>query len=111
MFAWANDLTRHDDAKRAIVIASMNMFSIAIYMWWSIVFYNATQAPDWHSGNIAMICMGVFLMIVTLATYWLQRRQEGEEERETVVGDEELGKEEKEKVDEVAVETGRKGEV
>jgi MFS transporter, ACS family, pantothenate transporter len=109
MFAWANDLTRHDDAKRSIVIASMNMFSIAIYMWWSIVFYNATQAPDWYRGNIAMICMGIFLMIVTLGTWWLQRRQEreeGEGDRETVVGDEE-----KEKVDEVAVETGKKGEV
>ena len=68
MFAWANDLTRRDDAKRSVIIASMNMFSIAIYMWWSIVFYNATQAPDWFEGNIAMICMGAFLMVTTLAT-------------------------------------------
>lgn len=41
MFAWANDLTRGDDAKRSVVITSMNMFSIAVYMWWSIVFYNS----------------------------------------------------------------------
>jgi hypothetical protein len=27
MFSWANDLTRHDDAKRAVIIASMNMVS------------------------------------------------------------------------------------
>lgn len=30
MFAWANDLTRKDDAKRAIIISSMNMFSVAV---------------------------------------------------------------------------------
>ena len=79
MFAWANDLTRRDDAKRSVIIASMNMFSIAIYMWWSIVFYNATQAPDWFEGNIAMICMGGFLLVTTLATLMLQRRQERQE--------------------------------
>lgn len=32
MFVWANDLMRGDDAKRSVVIASMNMFSIAVYI-------------------------------------------------------------------------------
>ncbi|KAK3046673.1 hypothetical protein LTR09_011887 [Extremus antarcticus] len=76
MFAWANDMTRHDDAKRSVVIASMNMFSVAVYLWWSLIFYNATQAPDWYKGNCAMIAMGCFLLVTTLATYFLQRRQE-----------------------------------
>ncbi|KJX95179.1 MFS pantothenate transporter like protein [Zymoseptoria brevis] len=56
-FAWANDLTRKDDAKRSVVLASMNMFSVAVYLWWSIVFYNTTQGPDWTEGNWAMIGM------------------------------------------------------
>jgi hypothetical protein len=30
MFAWCNDLTRHDDAKRAVIISSMNMVSTSI---------------------------------------------------------------------------------
>ncbi|KAK5089025.1 hypothetical protein LTR05_003249 [Lithohypha guttulata] len=76
MFAWANDLIRSDDAKRSVIIACMNMFSIAVYMFWSILFYNVTQAPGWFKGNWAMIAMGLFLLIVTLATYMLQRRQE-----------------------------------
>ncbi|ETN42740.1 uncharacterized protein HMPREF1541_01898 [Cyphellophora europaea CBS 101466] len=82
MFAWANDLTRHDDAKRSVVLASMNMFSVAVYMWWSIIFYNATQAPDWYEGSIAMICMGVFLGIVTAGCLWGQKRQERQEARD-----------------------------
>ena len=76
MFAWANDLIRRDDAKRSVVIASMNMFSVAVYLWWSLIFYNATQAPDWYEGNCAMIAMGCFLFLVTIATYLLQKRQE-----------------------------------
>jgi len=79
MFAWANDLIRGDDAKRSIIIACMNMFSIAVYMFWSILFYNTTQAPDWYEGNWAMIAMGLFLFIVTVVTYLLQRRQERQE--------------------------------
>lgn len=75
-FAWANDLTRKDDAKRSIVIACMNMFSVAVYLFWSLLFYNATQAPDWYKGNCAMIAMGCFTLVMTLACYFGQRRQE-----------------------------------
>ena len=79
-FAWANDLIRRDDAKRSVVIASMNMFSVAVYLFWSLLFYNATQAPDWYEGNRAMIAMGCFLFVTTIAVYLLQRRQERQEE-------------------------------
>lgn len=79
MFAWANDLMRGDDAKRSVVIASMNMFSIAVYMFWSILFYNVTQGPTWYEGDWAMIAMGLFLFIVTITTHVLQRRQEKQE--------------------------------
>lgn len=79
MFAWANDLTRQDDAKRSVVIACMNMFSVAVYLFWSLLFYNTTQAPDWFKGNWAMIAMGLFLFIVTVCTFLLQRRQEKQE--------------------------------
>ncbi|KAK4501010.1 hypothetical protein PRZ48_006816 [Zasmidium cellare] len=81
-FAWANDLTRKDDAKRSIVIASMNMFSVAVYLFWSLLFYNTTQAPNWYEGNWAMIAMGCFLFIVTIVCYLLQRRQEKQEAME-----------------------------
>ncbi|KAM0704936.1 hypothetical protein Q7P35_007723 [Cladosporium inversicolor] len=74
MFAWANDVLRNDDAQRAVVLASMNMFAQAFYMFWSILFYNAQQAPDWFEGSIAMIAMGVCLFATTMACWYLQRR-------------------------------------
>lgn len=83
-FAWANDLTRKDDAKRAVVLSSMNMFSVAVYLFWSLLFYNATQAPDWYEGSCAMIAMGCFLFVVTIVCYILQRRQERQEEAEDI---------------------------
>lgn len=82
-FAWANDLTRKDDAKRSVVLASMNMFSVAVYLFWSLLFYNTTQAPDWYEGNCAMIAMGCFTLVMTLVCYWLQRRQETHETIDT----------------------------
>lgn len=78
-FAWANDLTRQDDAKRSVVIASMNMFSVAVYLFWSLLFYNTTQAPDWFEGNVAMIAMAGFLLLMTIVCYALQKRQERQE--------------------------------
>lgn len=41
MFAWASDLCREDDAKRSIIIASMQTFSVVVYILWSSLFYNA----------------------------------------------------------------------
>lgn len=75
MFAWANTLTRDDDAKRGVILAGMNMFAIAVYMFWSLVFYNATQGPDWREGSIAMMCMGVALLVTTLSVWQLQKRE------------------------------------
>jgi ACS family pantothenate transporter-like MFS transporter len=102
MFAWANDVLRNDDAKRAVVLASMNMFAQAFYMFWSILFYNAEQAPDWFEGNIAMIAMGVFLFGTTMVCWWLQRRdavvhgvgvvpRDGEDDEKVTVEDGEKG--------------------
>lgn len=73
-FAWANSLLREDDAKRGVILGAMNTFSIAVYMFWSLIFYNATQAPDWTEGSIAMICMGVATLAATLGNRYLQGR-------------------------------------
>lgn len=98
-FAWANDLCRHDDAKRSVVVASMNMFSTAVYLWWSLIFYNVTQGPDWFEGSIVMIVMGGCLALCTVAIVILQRRQEKRERSERqmssahiISGEDDIGK-------------------
>ncbi|ETS85871.1 hypothetical protein PFICI_03896 [Pestalotiopsis fici W106-1] len=74
LFAWANEIMRMDDAKRAIVIAMMNAMTIAFYIWWTLVFYNTTQAPDWYMGSIAMICNGVAFALCVLLVAFMARR-------------------------------------
>lgn len=73
-FAWANELTRDDDAKRAVILGAMNTFAIAVYMFWSLIFYNATQAPDWKEGSIAMMGMAVALFITTIGVWYMAKR-------------------------------------
>ena len=60
------------------------MFSVAVYLFWSLLFYNTTQAPNWYEGSCAMIAMGVFLLIMTIVCYLLQRRQEKQELSQTI---------------------------
>lgn len=74
VFAWANALTRSDDAKRGVILGAMNTFAIAVYMFWSLLFYSATQAPDWREGSIAMMCMGAALFF-TIFGCCLARRE------------------------------------
>lgn len=74
LFAWANVVTRDDDAKRAVILGAMNTFAIAVYMFWSLIFYNATQVPDWREGSIAMMCMGAALFVTTIGVWYLARR-------------------------------------
>ncbi|KAE8256410.1 hypothetical protein A4X13_0g2659 [Tilletia indica] len=73
-FAWANDVTRDDEQERAMVLASMNLFSNVINSWWSLVFYRATDAPRFRKGMIALICVAVATVIITLATRHLDMR-------------------------------------
>ncbi|CAD6941688.1 unnamed protein product [Tilletia caries] len=58
-FAWANDVMRDDDQERAMVLASMNLWSNVVNSWWSIVLYPATGAPRFKKGMIALICVAV----------------------------------------------------
>lgn len=74
LFAWANAVTRDDDAKRGVILGAMNMFAIAVYMFWSLLFYNATQAPDWFEGSVAMIGMGGALFLSTVSVWYYARR-------------------------------------
>ncbi|PSS28177.1 hypothetical protein M430DRAFT_32648 [Amorphotheca resinae ATCC 22711] len=91
-FAWANDALRFEDETfRAVVLASMNMFSNAVNAWWSIVFYPASSAPYFTRGMWAMIATCIALALWTSGLLWVSVRAEkkvgsidGEEE---VVGE------------------------
>ncbi|KAH8881774.1 MFS general substrate transporter [Thozetella sp. PMI_491] len=88
LFAWANSMTREDDAKRGVILGGMNMFAIAVYMFWSLLFYSTTQGPSWREGSIAMICMGTALFITTIGVWYMEKKEKGRMKLSAKVGEE-----------------------
>jgi len=84
-FAWANVVCQADNEERAIVLASMNLFSNAVNAWWSIVFYSANFAPRFTRGMWAMIGVSIALALWVLVIHWFQcRERKTRDEREEV---------------------------
>ncbi|CDR37658.1 CYFA0S01e14334g1_1 [Cyberlindnera fabianii] len=75
-FAWANVVTRHDLQERAMVLASMNMFSSSVNAWYSLLLYRATTAPEFRPGAIALLCTAVLSAAVAGSIRMLQLRDE-----------------------------------
>lgn len=65
-FAWANVVCHEDLQERAIVLASMNMFSGAVNAWWSLVFFPASTAPHFEKGCYALLSTAVASGIVSI---------------------------------------------
>ncbi|SCW00331.1 LAFE_0C01838g1_1 [Lachancea fermentati] len=75
-FAWANVVCRRDMQERAVVLASMNMFSGAVNAWWSLLFYAATTVPEFKKGCYAMLATTISAGFVAIAIRYLQVRED-----------------------------------
>lgn len=65
-FSWANIVCHDDLQERAIVLASMNMFSGAVNAWWSILFFSSSMVPRYERGCYALIATSVACGIVSI---------------------------------------------
>ncbi|SCU96030.1 LAFA_0G03862g1_1 [Lachancea sp. 'fantastica'] len=77
-FSWANVVCQNDLQERAIVLASMNMFSGAVNAWWSLLFYSATMAPRYERGCYALIGTAIGSIVLAALIRWLQRRDQNQ---------------------------------
>ncbi|XBW37249.1 hypothetical protein QEN19_002832 [Hanseniaspora menglaensis] len=75
-FSWCNIVTGNDLQERAITLASMNMFSGAVNAWWSIIFYPATDVPNFTSGTYAMFATTTSTAVVSAAIWYLHKRDQ-----------------------------------
>lgn len=75
-FAWANVVCANDLQERAVVLASMNMFSNAVNAWWSILFYAADTAPKFRNGCYAMLATVIVSVFTAVVIRYLQLREE-----------------------------------
>jgi ACS family pantothenate transporter-like MFS transporter len=85
-FAWANVICANDLEERAIVLASMNMFSNAVNAWWSILFYGADTAPKFRKGCYAMLATVLTSAATVCAIRYLQIRENSQQQ--PLVGEE-----------------------
>ncbi|KAI8161012.1 Pantothenate transporter liz1 [Colletotrichum sp. SAR 10_70] len=76
LFGWANIISQRggDDARRSVILTSMNAFAQILYTWWGIVFYPADKVPYWRDGYISMIVIIALLFSMLWAVLWLDRR-------------------------------------
>jgi len=51
------------------------MWNNVVNAWWSIVFYPATDAPQFHKGMIAMLCVSIATLGATYLVYRLEQRE------------------------------------
>lgn len=77
-FAWANVVCHDDLQERAIVLASMNMFSGAVNAWWSILFFPATTVPHLEKGSYALLATSVSSGLVSV---WIRKLQNRDRSR------------------------------
>ncbi|KAI1340705.1 MFS general substrate transporter [Xylariaceae sp. FL0016] len=76
LFGWANIICQRggDDARRSVILTSMNAFAQILYTWWGIVLYPADLVPYWRNGYIGMIVVICMLFTLLWTMLWLDRR-------------------------------------
>ncbi|KAL3479134.1 major facilitator superfamily domain-containing protein [Aspergillus californicus] len=76
LFGWANIICQRggDDARRSVILTSMNAFAQILFTWWGIVLFPADEVPYWRKGYIGMVVVIVLLFALMWAVLWLDRR-------------------------------------
>ncbi|KAL4792220.1 major facilitator superfamily domain-containing protein [Aspergillus venezuelensis] len=76
LFGWANIICQRggDDARRSVILTSMNSFAQILYTFWGIALYPADKVPYWRDGYISMLVVIVMLFGMLWVVLWLDRR-------------------------------------
>jgi ACS family pantothenate transporter-like MFS transporter len=73
-YSWMADVTSSDVQLRAITTGFMNSFDFAFVTWWPLVFYAATDAPNFHRGYIASLVTGTMTLPFIGLIAYLEKR-------------------------------------
>ncbi|KAF2679694.1 MFS general substrate transporter [Lentithecium fluviatile CBS 122367] len=73
-YAWYSDLIPHDHEMRGFVIATSNMFSYIMSIWYTIAVWRTKDAPRYKAGFTAASVLGVAMIMLTLTLQVLGKR-------------------------------------
>nr|VWP00249.1 Trihydroxynaphthalene reductase (EC (T3HN reductase) [Ganoderma boninense] len=76
ILAWANELTGHDNEKRAFVVASCNMFAYVVQAWLPILIFPQVEQPKVFKGNVTTACINFSMMSFAMLTLFLSKRDQ-----------------------------------
>lgn len=82
IFSWVNRLLFHDDMKRNFVVVCTNTLAYVTGAWFGIFVWNTKDKPYYHIGFTYTACLSAFGLLLTLAAWYLARRDEEREARE-----------------------------
>lgn len=68
------DLTPDDEILQALTLFSMNMFRNLWNLWYNIVAFPITEAPQFKTGQIATTVNGTVSVVIATAIWWLNKR-------------------------------------
>ncbi|KFZ24076.1 hypothetical protein V502_01452 [Pseudogymnoascus sp. VKM F-4520 (FW-2644)] len=103
-FAWANEITSADNEERAIVIGTMNQFGNTVSAWLPLIVFQQVESPRYYKGWVTLTVINSSLIISTLVTWQLQKR----EDAKRAVVEDSSDSTESESVDAIPVTTGEK---
>ncbi|PIL35309.1 MFS general substrate transporter [Ganoderma sinense ZZ0214-1] len=81
ILAWANELTGHDNEKRAFVVASCNMFAYVVQAWLPILIFPQVEQPRVFKGNVTTACINFSMMCFAMLTLYLSKRDQRRERK------------------------------
>jgi hypothetical protein len=70
LYGWANDILRHDDAERSVILVFVNLFAQSTTAWTGILVFPTVEAPRFLKGWI-FCAVNSFVLIVF--TYFVVR--------------------------------------
>ncbi|KAI5479864.1 hypothetical protein MNV49_002422 [Pseudohyphozyma bogoriensis] len=76
IYAWANELAHGDDLERTLLLSAMNLTAYVVGIGFGLTIFSAAHAPRWHSGIICLFVSVPLLLVVTIATRYLQLRDQ-----------------------------------
>lgn len=76
LYGWANDILRHDEQKRAIVLIIMNMAAQSTTAWIPLFTFPTKESPQFRKGYSYCAACSALLILFTPVVRYLHQRQE-----------------------------------
>lgn len=76
LYGWTNDILRHDNQKRAMMLIIMNAVAQSTTGWTPLFTWKTVDAPQFRIGYTYVAVISVVLIMFTWLVWFLHRRQE-----------------------------------